>query len=81
MLCIFFVFNIVTGLNISEFNQMCEILGWPLSDPVACETHGASQERQTSRVVCVGLFIVSPKTAPNVSMYRLNSLFQEQLGV
>ena len=26
-----------------------------LSDPIACETHGASRERQTSRVVCVGL--------------------------
>ena len=24
---IFFVFNIVTGLNVSEFNQMYEILG------------------------------------------------------
>ena len=45
------VFNIVTGLNVGEFNQMSEILGCPLSDPIACETHGASQERQTSRVV------------------------------
>ena len=45
---------IVTGLNVSEFNQMYEVLGWPLSDPVVGETHGASRERQTSRVVCVG---------------------------
>ena len=42
------------GLNVSEFNQMYEILGRPLSDPIACETHGASQERQT---------------VPNVSAY------------
>ena len=54
-LCFFFcyfVYIIVTGLNVSEFNQMYEM---PLSDPNACETHGASRERQTSRVVCVGL--------------------------
>ena len=51
----FFYKNIVTGLNVSEFNQMYEILGWPLSNPIACETHGVSRERQTSRVVCVGL--------------------------
>ena len=36
---------------------MYEILAWPLSDPIACEMHGASRERQTSRVVCVGLLI------------------------
>ena len=49
----FYVFflNIVTGLNVSEFNQMYVILGQPLSDPIACEAHGASQERQTIRVV------------------------------
>ena len=48
----FFRFNyIVTGLNVSEFIQMYEIL----EDPIACEMHGASRERQTSRVVCVGL--------------------------
>ena len=34
---------------------MYEILGWPLSDPIVSETHGASPGRQTSRVVCVGL--------------------------
>ena len=32
-------------------------------------------------LVCVGLLILSPKTAPNVSVYRPDSLFQEQLGV
>ena len=37
---------------------MYEILGWPLSDPVACETPGTSRERQTSRAVCVGLIQV-----------------------
>ena len=37
-----FLFNIVTGLNVREFNQMYEILGWSLGDPIACETHGAS---------------------------------------
>ena len=31
----------------------------------------------TSRVACVG-FILSPKTVPNVSAYRLDSLFQER---
>ena len=34
-----------------NFGQMYEILGWPLSDPIALETHGASQERQTDRAV------------------------------
>ena len=48
---------------------------------IASETHGASQERQTSRVVCVGLLILSPKTVSNVSVYRPDSLFQEQMGV
>ena len=67
------------GLKVSEFNQIYEILGWPLSDSIACKTHEASQEKQTSRVVCVGLFL-SLKTLPNVSVYRPDSLFQEQLG-
>ena len=53
----------------------------PLSDLIACESHEASQERQIGRVVCVGLSILSPKTVPNVSVYRPNALFQEQLGV
>ena len=52
-----------------------------LSDPIACEKHRVSQERQTSRVVCDGSLILSLKTVPNVSMYRPDSLFQEQLGV
>ena len=73
--------QIVMGLNVSEFNQMYEVRGRPLSDPIACEKHGASQQRQTSRVVCVGLLILSPKTAPNVSAYKPDSLFQEQLSV
>ena len=30
----------------------------PPSDPIACETPGTSRERQTSRVVCVGLIQV-----------------------
>ena len=45
------------------------------------ETHRASQERQTSRVVCVGLLILSAKTVPNVSVCRPDSLFQVQLSV
>ena len=76
-----FVFNIVTGLDVSEFNQMYEILGGPLIDPMAFETHGASQERQISRVVCADLLILSPKTVPNMSVHRPDSLFQELLGV
>ena len=51
---IIFLYNIVTGLNVSEFNQMYELLGWPLIDPTTCLTHRASQEIQTSRVACVG---------------------------
>ena len=39
-----FVFNIVTGLILVNLTR-CEILGWPLSDPIACEMHGVSQER------------------------------------
>ena len=67
-LCFFcFVFTIVTGLNVSEFKQMYETLGRPLMDPVACETQGASQDRQTSRVVCAGFLILRPKTVPNVA--------------
>ena len=46
---------------------MYEIRGRTLSDPITCETHGASQKRQTSRVVCVGLLILSAKTVPNLS--------------
>ena len=42
------------GLNVSEFNQMYEILGWPLIDPTTCGMHRASQEKLTSRVACVG---------------------------
>ena len=33
-----------------------------LCDPIACEKHEKSQERQTGRVVCVGLLILSPET-------------------
>ena len=36
---------------------------------------------QTIRVVCVGLPFLGPKTVPNMSVYRSDSLFQEQLGV
>ena len=50
-------------------------------DPIACETHGKSRDRQTSRVVCVGLLILSAKTVPNLSVYRSDSVFQEQLVV
>ena len=70
-----FVLAIVTELNVSEFNQMYEIRGRPLSDPIACEAHGASQERQNSRAVCVGLLILSLKTVSSMSVYRLDSLF------
>ena len=68
-LCVFYVFafyyyyffknNIVTELNVSEFNQMYEILGSSLC----------------------WLLILSLKTVPNVSAYRPDSLFQEQLSV
>ena len=34
--------NIVTGLNVNEFNQMYEIRGRPLSKPNACERHETS---------------------------------------
>ena len=46
-----------------------------------CLNFGASQERQTRRVVYVGLLILSPKTLSNVSVCRPDSLFQEQLAV
>ena len=75
------VSNIVTGLNVSEFNQIYEIWGRPLNDPIACEKHGASQQRQAGRVVCAGLLISSLKTMPNVFVCKPDSLFQEQLGV
>ena len=52
-----------------------------VSDTIACEMHGASRERQTSRVVCVGLLILSPKTVLDMSVYRPDPLFQEQWGV
>ena len=49
---------------------------------VRCMRHlKASQERQTSRVVCFGLLILSPEIVPNMSVYRPDSLFQDQLGV
>ena len=48
-------------------------------DTIACETHGASQGMYTSRIV--GLLVLNPKTVRNVSVYRPDSLFQEQLGV
>ena len=35
---------------------------------------------EKGRVVCVGLLILSPKTVTNISVYRPDSLFQEQLG-
>ena len=73
--------HIVTGLNVGEFNQVYEIRGRLLSDPIACEKHGTSQQRHTSRVVCVGLLILIPNTVPNVSVYRPDSLCQEQLIV
>ena len=49
--------------------------------PVACETHGVSQERHSSRVACVGFSFLSPRNVPNVFAYRPDSLFQKQLGV
>ena len=42
---------------------------------------GHLKKKQTSRVVRVGLLILSPNTVPEVSVYRPDSLFQEQLGV
>ena len=42
---------------------------------------GSSLPDKSSRVVCVGLLNLSPETVPNVSVYRPDSLFQEQLGV
>ena len=74
----FFVFNIVTG--------------WMLVNLTRCMRHwddlSVTQllvrrmgHLKKGRVVCVGLLILSPKTVPNVSVYRPDSLFQEQLGV
>ena len=67
----FYVQKLVTGLTIRENDQIYEILGWPLINTTACGTRRTSQERQTSRVACVG-FNSSPKTVPDV--YRPNSL-------
>ena len=72
--------KLVTGLTVRENDQIYEILGGPLIDPTTCGTHRASQERQTSRVACVG-FYSSLKTVPNVSAHRPDSLFLEQLSV
>ena len=69
--------KLVTGLTVRDNDQLYEVLGWPFFDPTACGTHRASQERQTSRVACVGF---NSKTVPNVSAYRPDYLFQEQLG-
>ena len=46
--------KLVTGLTVRDNDQIYEVLGWPLFDPTACGTHRASQERQTTRVACVG---------------------------
>ena len=46
-----------------------------LTDPAARGKHRASHERQTFRVSCAAI-ILSPKTVPNVSVCRPNSLFQ-----
>ena len=40
----FFYYNIVPGLNFSEFNQMYEILGSPLSDPIKIFRSSANTE-------------------------------------
>ena len=39
-----------------ENDHIYEILGLPLIDPATCGTHRASQERQTSRVACIGTY-------------------------
>ena len=64
-------------VNLTRSMRYCD----DLCDPIAFETRGASRERQTGRVVCVGFLILSPNTAPSMSVYRPDSLFQEQLGV
>ena len=42
-----FSFKFFTRSAVSSFNQMYEILAWHLS-----ETHGTSQQKQTSRSMC-----------------------------
>ena len=56
----------VTGLTVRDNDQIYEVLGWPLFDPTACGTHRASQERQTSRVACVGFNSKSEDCAKRV---------------
>ena len=65
-----FLNNIVSGLNVSEFNQMYEILG-----DLSVIQLLARQRR------LIWLVIQNPKTVPNMSVHRPDSLFQEQLGV
>ena len=50
----FYVQKFVTGLTVRD------------SDPTACGTHRASQERQTSRVACVGFNSKSEDCAKRV---------------
>ena len=64
-----FLNNIVSGLNVSEFNQMYEIL-----DDLSVIQLLARQRR------LIWLVIQNPKTVPNMSVHRPDSLFQEQLG-
>ena len=64
--CFFHVQKFVTGLTVRDNDQIYEVLGWPLFDPTACGTHRASQERQTSRVACVGFNSKSEDCAKRV---------------
>ena len=54
------------GLTVRENDQIYELLGLSLIDPTTCGTHGASQERQTSRVACVGFYSKSEDCAKRV---------------
>ena len=58
--------KLVTGLTVRDNDQLYEVMGWPLFDPNACGTHRASQERQTSRVACVGFNSKSEDCAKRV---------------
>ena len=62
----FYMQKLVTGPTVRDDDQIYEVLGLPLFDPTACGTHRASQERQTSRVACVGFNSKSEDCAKSV---------------
>ena len=61
--------KLVTGLTVRDKDQIYEILGRPLIDPTTSGAHRASQERQNSRVGCVGFYSKSEDCTKCVRVY------------